>query len=374
MSRKKKNRQLILHHRKGYKEFPSFTYPQKDREIGHVSKDFISIVKEGVRSINFNDEILFTDEDREAYRHAKQIGIDAFIMEMRRSMSLEDFSWKLRRFYDMIGFYTYEFIRERNLFDYYFPYNNVSFFPPSGSNFAVYFDTLLSIQPPGCGRIYYSRTPPLIMIDGVKYKLAFTRHAIERMGDRISHDRKCFYGINYFMNYFTESGNYELVERAEWKAVSFFGWLTPGGYRDKNLGEFNIFEGNGEYLYREGYCPIELVDGFAVAKTWLMPGMNGTPEDELIRNTILPPQEKDMLMKSKENIMSFSSLYKTKDFKAVKWFHENGVPQVIKAGEIIIPTSTTEPIVPGSSSPLDCSSSSYIPSAPCRGHAQTPCP
>ena len=95
----------------------------------------------------------------------------------------------------------------------------------------------------------------------------------------------------------------------------------------------------GKLYYRVGYCPIffDFDKGFAKAKTFLFPGFRETPEYEALDNADMPRDTKRRLQRLATN-SNMSSLLETNDISALKWFDDNGVPQVIQ---------TTEPLFRG---------------------------
>jgi hypothetical protein len=94
------------------------------------------------------------------------------------------------------------------------------------------------------------------------------------------------------------------------------------------LGIKNFNPSNGPCYYRVGYCPVVFENGFAKAKTFLYPGFKGTPEYGLVRKSRLSPAEKDLLIpnSTSQDTTEGLKLY----LKATKWFHDNGVPQVVQ--------------------------------------------
>ena len=61
--------------------------------------------------------------------------------------------------------------------------------------------------------------------------------------------------------------------------------------------------------------------------------MRGTPERQLIENSVLDNTMKKELFDGIENMVNFRNFAFNPDFKAVKWFHDNGIPQVIETDE-----------------------------------------
>ncbi len=80
--------------------------------------------------------------------------------------------------------------------------------------------------------------------------------------------------------------------------------------------------------YRVGYCPLVFNEEYAIAKTFLPPGYSQTPERELINNKISNLIERQKLI-AIAGKLDFYSLRNGEAMDLIKWFHDNGVPQVI---------------------------------------------
>jgi hypothetical protein len=67
----------------------------------------------------------------------------------------------------------------------------------------------------------------------------------------------------------------------------------------------------------------------------LMPGMRGTPEAAVLSRSSLPPAVKEA-MRQQVGGLTYKRLIETEDFSVLKWFHYNGVPQVVPlTGDVI---------------------------------------
>jgi DNA-directed RNA polymerase sigma subunit (sigma70/sigma32) len=84
------------------------------------------------------------------------------------------------------------------------------------------------------------------------------------------------------------------------------------------------------YYYRVGYCPVDFYGEFAMARTLLVPGMRQTPERRLIESSGLPVNEIRRMEEQVEKQLSMKALVDAQDVNLVKWFHDNGVPQVVQ--------------------------------------------
>ena len=87
------------------------------------------------------------------------------------------------------------------------------------------------------------------------------------------------------------------------------------------------------YYYRVGYCPIQFFGDVARAETLLVPGMNyrrGTPEGRLIDQSGLSGVEVKSKRDQVERQLSMKALVERGDYSLLKWFHQQGVPQVVE--------------------------------------------
>jgi hypothetical protein len=109
-------------------------------------------------------------------------------------------------------------------------------------------------------------------------------------------------------------------------AFTFYDICVKGFFHDlyvRNVLGENVVN-DGFYYYRVGYCPFTVEDGFAAARTLLLPGHQPTPESKLVWNSDLPSEVKRSASRWDAN-----TLYTTVDFRLLKHFHDTGVPQVI---------------------------------------------
>jgi hypothetical protein len=87
------------------------------------------------------------------------------------------------------------------------------------------------------------------------------------------------------------------------------------------------------YYYLVGYCPVSFHGNTAKAITLLVPGMRfqrGTPEAALIQQFGLLPAEVVRLEAQVERQKSMKELTDSGDYSLIKWFHKQGVPQVVE--------------------------------------------
>ena len=223
----------------------------------------------------------------------------------------------------------------------YVPYNDFHL-EYSGQNIIVSFDSLLSCYSK-FGRIYYSRREPKVNIEGQDYTVAFSRHAIERFRQRTVGDAYSYGGTGDAFAYLSFCNRYDHHSRV-WNGkqkhyLSFYndcknGFVSAGFAREILEKKYIC---NYSHAYRIGYLPVGLWNGFACSATLLVPGMKGTPEQILLKNAGINEALRTKLIQANQFKLSILE-YAVNDMAWVlKWYHDNGVPQVIKTGKTLFP-------------------------------------
>lgn len=184
---------------------------------------------------------------------------------------------------------------------------------------------------------HYSRHKPTVRINGADWIVCFSEHAIERVVERSNFDERTTYA--HYMNcanYFDACINFEPVAMATGEpAIRLF--MTDGLY-----GNTARYE---EYLqaiagiedvnqlpfapaYVLGYCPVDCKGRFAKAITMLYPGYEGTPEDTLVQTSRLSWADRKRLLDMAEDNKTVRVISEGRH-EAIRWYHSNGVPQVV---------------------------------------------
>lgn len=174
-------------------------------------------------------------------------------------------------------------------------------------------------------------------INGAKYSVAFSRHALERYCERSVYNWQTYGGMGDAFGVISGTMTKYLPavihhkSGATQQAVAIYNQCAHGHYNayyaKEVLGE--EYSKTKRYYYLAGYCAVELSGNFAQVKTLLAPGMRGTPEDVALRSANLPKDEFFEIQNSFKATESFRGLVDSNDFTAVKWAHDHGVPQVI---------------------------------------------
>jgi len=165
--------------------------------------------------------------------------------------------------------------------------------------------------------------------------VAFSRHAIEQTCERIVPRWTTYAGAGDVFAFFDRCVYFERRElHQDQLAFTFYDFCAPSVYWtylyvQEVLGVENVDPNKGDCYYRVGYCPAVVEGDFVKAKTLLFPGFASTPEYGAIVRSNLPSSEKQELMK-RARACNASCLQEDCDFSTIKWYHDNGVPQVVQ--------------------------------------------
>jgi hypothetical protein len=196
----------------------------------------------------------------------------------------------------------------------------------------ILFDSLPS-KPHEKGRVFYPSHDPKAVFDGNPFPVGFSRHAIERACERMIWMKPLDYAQLLLIRLqLTGCLTCEGLQLSNGQpAFAMYGSVgDPGNpiyetYVDRIL---NTTPGiPAERLrYLMGYCPVDFRLGRAVAITFLPPGYSGTPEDQLVRSTVTDRGLQRQLLAAARN-NTFGQVL-IGNHEVIKWYHENGVPQV----------------------------------------------
>jgi len=184
-------------------------------------------------------------------------------------------------------------------------------------------------------RIWHSACDPTVEIRGRDYRVGFTKHVFERACQRMSLTQPVDYiGMRAINGHFQSCVYYEhvLLENGQ-DALRLFGPCVYeiGDIYMRDVAQLKQADmTTGEWFFLIGYCPVELADeGFAIGLTLLFPGYKNTPEAALVKRTRMHPKLfAELQAASFDN--SLGAVYMTKNLKPLRWYHYNGVPQVVR--------------------------------------------
>ena len=339
LAEQKQRAESLERERKRRAEYPTFVWDDKNGD-----PEFVKLVRDAVSEIDFDDRTIFPAWERSFYRSGRRVGWKAAEFELRGDpRPWNECAQAYGKSADVhiathVGTEVLRRIPEVKLREF-MPANDVCFLF-RGTEIVAQFRTLLSTK----SGAFYSRRCPTISVDGVPKIVAFSKHAMDQVAERIEPK---WVSLDYsvlgdlyalFENcvhfercdlYPDEHGNtlaftfYDVCVDDRFWAYNFYVKHVLG--EDKLIPEFK------QYL-RVGYCPAVIEGDFIKAKTLLFPGFGTTPERGAILRSNLPRGEKDRLIELAKT-QNAQQLKNTSDSSVIKWFHENGVPQVIQTNE-----------------------------------------
>ena len=317
--------------------FPEFSFPQSEADIAHVDPEFVAAVTETAKRLNFRDRALFDEVDVRFHRTMKSSGFNAAMAELEeRVAGLDDDGQSNARkilYITMLkpGLAIFDILKRKGLLDRRVPYCDFQV-RHVDVDFAITFDALLKTRT-SHGAAHHSRRRPVMEIGGRLLTPAFTRHAVERAVQRLVMELDYMWAGDVF-SFFSMNTHSEPVSLNGGRDAGFSMWAVCGGescftheaYAKACLGD--AYAEGRNYYYRIGYFPVAVDGEFACAKTCLTPGLVGTPEEELLRRSKISKTLEERLWAGVRNTETAKRLAETGDFSAIKWFHENGIPQV----------------------------------------------
>jgi hypothetical protein len=328
------DKRWLVHARKA--EY-SLKYPGFRFDTTNGDPALVELVKNAVAQINFEDESVFLPWEAQIYRIIKQGGWNAGEAALKQMLAeakqqgVEGTEKGEVTFSVHLGQVVFDLIGEAEL-EKYLPFNDVAFAYRGGDVFGR-FDSLLHAKGTG-GTVYYSRKKPTIEIDGEKKIVAFSRHAIDQTCNRIKPNRKTYAAVGDLFGFFSYCVYFERCDLDRGQlGFTFYDRCGKAPFWQRHyvtavLGEENIVPGMGECYYRVGYCPAIIEGDFIKAKTLLYPGFAATPEYGAIQRSSLSRQEKQEMI---EKVKHLDADYLIRDgLGLIKWFHDNGVPQVVQ--------------------------------------------
>jgi hypothetical protein len=311
-------------------------------KIGPYDKDiipdkFVDEVINCLHSIRLNDREIFSDAEEKIFKLMKEIGVHEVSRELVKYDNTREKLYNKFLIFKL-GDTVFEQLKKKNILLHYIPYTHVNI-TPIDKEFLVIFRALLKHKSK-FGTVYYSSLRPTIKIDNKEYIVAFSRHAIERICERAILDWKTYHGANDAFLYLERCIKYDFIEDSggydKKYFITFYEPCSPESgnmvYVNKVLNKIEI---NTDYCLRIGYCPIQINDSFACAITLLTPGMKGTPEDLLMKNSNISYDDKIRMRNNVQDMISKTIWKEKQNFEAIKWFHQNGIPQVLKVEDKI---------------------------------------
>jgi hypothetical protein len=182
---------------------------------------------------------------------------------------------------------------------------------------------------------------PTVTTNGVKWTVGLYSHAVERICDRLYNGQPPDYGT-YLDLYFRLSRGWLSFEQLalhdgqEAARVLFelpltttrFTYYADYARQILGLSPDHRFEVRDKLFAVVGYMPLLFQGRYARAKTFLLPGFAKTPEFTLARQKARSLHEQVLLAATTDESRRTDDL-EGATVAAIKWYHENGVPQII---------------------------------------------
>lgn len=318
-----------------------------DRTTGN--SDFVDLITSIFEQLPYDDDHLFPAVYRRLYSVLKISGLDALVdLVHRASASPADRDVSLKMFATHLGSVVVSRMTDQQK-DRFLPFNDVDI-EPFSKGFKVVFRSLMTIRTNGEPLIwdgkpcYYSHRRPTVSINGVGKIVAFSKHAVQKTCERACNAWRTYGGLGDAYAFFADCMYFETCDIRgparggdRQRAITFFQdcfldqWraaviAAPSEYFLRIIGLLPEHL-TKHWYYRVGYCPIEVKGEFAVATTLLAPGFGATPEYALLERSHLSKEVKsEMLRRAKAQ--SYEYVSGALDYELVKWFHDNGIPQV----------------------------------------------
>ena len=323
------------------KVYPEFVYEQTDDEVRHVDPWFVKTVRNVVKHINFGDHNHFTEKDREFLKLVREFGRDAAVVVsaacLFEGMPLATVEAMTDNF---VGQHVFNRLAETRDTMAFLPFNSLAIYP-LGDSLRVRFDALRRVKTIH-GRAYYGKAGAKAIVRGREYPVLHSNHVIKRAVERRtggSPTTYCEYSNTFYQfNYYRRFEVCDLPHSVECDALLVM--YAPCGpfpnfttyMPERVLGAAHI--PGKRYYYRYGYLPSNLDNNHHLhATTLLLPGMRGTPESRLISSHHFPELGNVNVREWLVQQETTKGMWDSGDFAAARYFHQQGVPQVVELTE-----------------------------------------
>lgn len=315
-------------------EYPVFVLGRQDAD-----PKFIAAIQKAVRQFDFLDTKKLGLGLQSFFKLGKEAGFAEAFRAFEQVPSINYCGEQLTGYAKFAAVLTYLGFQILHLVPMelrqkYMPFNDVAI-EPFQREIRLNFSSMDSTSGAG-GRIFFGRHRPKISFEGNDYTVAFSRHAIERICQRLNPQYMEYGPAGDIHAIFSTCVYFEPIVlyggQPAFALFDFCGIKGSRSYQTNTVGVFgeeNIRPFGGELYYRIGYCPVVFENSFAKAKTFVPPGFRGTPEYGLALNSEMRPIEKRKFLE-RISVDSGDENEGCLNHEATKWFHDNGLPQVFQ--------------------------------------------
>jgi hypothetical protein len=323
-------------------EYPTIRIGEKDAD-----PEFIKAVEEAVKKIDFLDERELGEGYLSFLRCGKEYGFSYAFQLLNSLPVVIDPREGIATTRSKMAFVCLRYGEclfskiPKEVLKRYLPYNDVDVYF-QGSDIVLSFSSIRSQVGPH-GTIYYNPVEPKIQFDGKEFKVGFSHHAIERICQRLNPDYLSYIKVADIYAYFRTCVYFEPIRlhNDQLGFVLYNMCFNPDTlqneiYAKDIFGLENEVPGMGKLYYKVGYCAVVIEGEFAKAKTFLPPGYRSTPEYGLLLKSNLPRVIKDnWIEKATDESWTEIQNIQSHDTEIIKWFHQNGIPQVKQIKETV---------------------------------------
>lgn len=313
--------------------FPDF-YLQHD----NPPEELADAVLAASRYVSANHEKLLPERLVQMCRFAKNEGFPAVCHTLKQmgSLSYAGLAWSnaVSEMQSVLYAAIPDSVRKRH-----FPFHDLQLLCgyPQANTVTINIRALKQAKTPG-GIAYFSPLRTKVRLPDGPRIAAFYRHAVFRICERTAGNLTTHWSFgNGFMFL------HDCIYHQPWVATDGPGFilyeecirpLFSSVYVAEILGETASL--TKRYFYRVGYCPAVISGEFLVAKTLLLPGMQGTPEyDWYLHHVGQSAADRSTLYEQASNLTR-QALIETGDFRLLRRFHYGGIPQVVEFSHDIV--------------------------------------
>jgi hypothetical protein len=314
-------------------------YPEVIIDETDGDAEFVQLVRTAVKAIDFGDPITFHETERRFFRLVREQGFFHARSVLQEAMRVaSEAGSEIGRFGEHSVLHSFghqllngiaEDARRRLM-----PYNDV-LATYGGNRIVLRFSSMLAEKGTG-GTIFYSRRKPMVEFDGKKWLASFSRHAVERICERINPRYIDYSAAGDIHALFADCVYYEPIQLYGGQPAFILfdicdepGFARYATYVEGILGKDNLDPSKGMCYHRVGYCPVVFEGEFAKAKTFLYPGYKSTPEYSLVLGAKLSRGDREMLL-HQATTHDATEVVVNDNPQAIKWFHEHGISQVVQ--------------------------------------------
>ncbi len=219
----------------------------------------------------------------------------------------------------------------------FFPYHDIEL-SAVGNKVHANYRRLETVKFPG-GNAYFSPKRPRLGSNGSGPIVAFQGHTIERVCHRCVCDWQSYAGIGAALSYF-----FDCIYFEPWTYKGEHGFVLYEQYDPAYSDEYADFVPEGvtvkdNWYYKVGYCPCFEENGFIVAITLLVPGMDHTPEQDWYYTHVGGSTEQRAVLNEKVKVLTRDQLKQSRDLSLLKMFHDGGIPQIVQIPGVVFDRS-----------------------------------